>query len=250
MKYGSDGLLEHESRRSLRATASARRSGVTATHDTRIGLPFPTAGGTADVHGQFNGGPLGGTAAFQRYTTELRAYAPLGQFGGEQPGSQPMEFVLGLTARAGAVFGNTGPFFSRSSSRSAACSTASRCAATRSSRSRRAGYDPATSRSGDALARSATRSSRRRPSWACASTQQFYLNAFFDARQHLGHARASSIRRGCSAAPASACRSSRRSGRSGSIWAYGFDRTDDRSGRPDPEVEAPLQARPVLLITE
>jgi outer membrane protein insertion porin family len=49
--------------------------------------------------------------AFQRYNAELRGYAPLGQLGGRSPGSQPLKFVLGLSARAGTVFGNTGPFF-------------------------------------------------------------------------------------------------------------------------------------------
>jgi outer membrane protein insertion porin family len=85
--------------------------GVTATRDTRIDLPFATAGGLQTVTAQFNGGPLGGTSSFQRLTAEARSYAPLGQFGGDRPGSQPMKFVFGVTARAGAVFGNVGPFF-------------------------------------------------------------------------------------------------------------------------------------------
>jgi outer membrane protein insertion porin family len=85
--------------------------GFTATHDTRIDLPFATAGGLQTVSAQFNGGPLGGNSSFQRYTTELRAYAPLGQLGGDRPGAQPIKFVFGLTGRAGAVFGDVGPFF-------------------------------------------------------------------------------------------------------------------------------------------
>ena len=63
------------------------------------------------VDAQFNGGPLGGSANFQRYTTELRSYAPLISFGGSQLGSQPIIIVAGLSSRAGAVFGGTGPFF-------------------------------------------------------------------------------------------------------------------------------------------
>ena len=55
--------------------------GFTATHDTRTGLPFPADGGMQTFNAQFNGGPLGGTAAFQRYTTELRSYAPIGRIG-------------------------------------------------------------------------------------------------------------------------------------------------------------------------
>ncbi len=85
--------------------------GFTAQHDTRTGLPFPADGGLQSFNAQFNGGPLGGTAAFQRYTTELRSYAPIGHIGGSVLGSEPMMFVAGLSAKAGAVFGGTGPFF-------------------------------------------------------------------------------------------------------------------------------------------
>ena len=109
VKYESEGLLGTIAN----ACKSCFRStlGFTATHDTRTGLPFPADGGMQTVNAQFNGGPLGGTAAFQRYTTELRSYAPIGRIGGSLLGSEPMVFVVGLTARAGAVFGNTGPFF-------------------------------------------------------------------------------------------------------------------------------------------
>lgn len=85
--------------------------GFDASHDTRIDLPFATQGGSQTLSAQFNGGPLGGSAAFQKYTAEFKSYAPLGQFGGGGLGASPIKFVLGLTARAGTVFGNTGPFF-------------------------------------------------------------------------------------------------------------------------------------------
>jgi outer membrane protein insertion porin family len=85
--------------------------GFTLTHDNRIDLPFASAGSERSITAQFNGGPLGGTASFQRYTTELRNYTTLTTFGGNAPGSQPIKIILGLTARAGAVFGNDGPFF-------------------------------------------------------------------------------------------------------------------------------------------
>ena len=102
-----DELLEAYSRgNSFRSTL-----GLTATNDTRIDMPFATAGGMRTLSAQFNGGPLGGTANFQRYTGEARSYVTLGQFGGKNPGSQPIKFVLGLTTRGGMVFGNTGPFF-------------------------------------------------------------------------------------------------------------------------------------------
>jgi len=85
--------------------------GFTLTHDNRIDLPFASAGSERSITAQFNGGPLGGTASFQRYTTEIRNYATLGTLGGGAPGSQPMKLILGLTARAGMLFGNDGPFF-------------------------------------------------------------------------------------------------------------------------------------------
>jgi len=85
--------------------------GFQLTHDNRIDLPFASAGSMRTLTVQFNGGPLGGTSSFQRYTTELRNYTTLGEWGGDQPGSQPMKLVLGLTARAGALFGDAGPFF-------------------------------------------------------------------------------------------------------------------------------------------
>ena len=111
VSYGNDqgsllGSLRDECDNCFRSTL-----GTTLTRDTRLGMPFATAGSLQSFDAQFNGGPLGGKAQFQRYTTELRSYAPLGQFGGGRIGSNPIEFVVGLTFRAGAVFGNTGPFF-------------------------------------------------------------------------------------------------------------------------------------------
>jgi outer membrane protein insertion porin family len=85
--------------------------GFTATHDTRIDMPFASAGGMQTAAAQFNGGPLGGRASFQRYTAEARSYATLANIGGDRLGSQPIKFVFGLTSRGGAVFGDPGPFF-------------------------------------------------------------------------------------------------------------------------------------------
>jgi len=85
--------------------------GVEYTYDTRADMPFATSGSLRTVSTDFSGGPLGGTVNFQRVTTEMRAYALLGQIGGSNPGSQPVKFTMGLTARSGALFGNSGPFF-------------------------------------------------------------------------------------------------------------------------------------------
>ncbi|GAC1477149.1 MAG: hypothetical protein NVS1B4_19340 [Gemmatimonadaceae bacterium] len=105
--YGGEGLLG-----TVACNGCFRSTlGLTATRDTRIDLPFATAGTYQTITSQFNGGPLGGSAAFQRFTGEFRNYVPLGSVGGDAPGSAPIKFVLGMTARVGAVFGNTGPFF-------------------------------------------------------------------------------------------------------------------------------------------
>lgn len=89
--------------------------GLSYQRDTRLGLPFPTQGVLEAVSADFNGGILGGTSTFQKYTTQLRAYAPLGFIGGNVPGSQPLTFVAGLFARGGIVAGNPGPFFASQS---------------------------------------------------------------------------------------------------------------------------------------
>lgn len=89
--------------------------GVTFQRDTRVGGMFPIQGSMQSLTAQFNGGPLGGTAAFQRYTTELKTYAPLAYIGSNAPGSQPLTFLVGLSLRAGALLGNPGPFFASQS---------------------------------------------------------------------------------------------------------------------------------------
>lgn len=110
VKYSGGGLLGQTT---TNGCSNCFRStlGLTGTHDTRIGLPFATEGGIQSLSAQFNGGPLGGTAAYQRYTTEFRSYAPIARFGGSVLGGQPMVVSVGLSARAGAIFGSTGPFF-------------------------------------------------------------------------------------------------------------------------------------------
>ena len=85
--------------------------GVSLQRDTRIGLPFPAAGGLQTVSVDFDGGPLGGAANFQRVVGELRGYTTIAAFGGSGLGSEPMALVLGFKARGGTVLGNSGPFF-------------------------------------------------------------------------------------------------------------------------------------------
>jgi outer membrane protein insertion porin family len=106
VKYGGDGLVG-----TINCNGCFRSTlGLTMDHDTRLGSPFPVAGVHENITSQFNGGPLGGTAAFQRVTTEMRAYSTLTTIG-KSLGPEPMALVLGLSARAGAVFGDPGPFF-------------------------------------------------------------------------------------------------------------------------------------------
>ena len=110
VKFGTGGLLGDA--RSDFGNGSFRSSvGTSLTHDTRIDLPFPTAGAQYNVAANFNGGILGGSSSFQRYTADASSFATLAQLGGQTPGSEPIKFVAGITARAGTVMGNTGPFF-------------------------------------------------------------------------------------------------------------------------------------------
>jgi len=110
VSYGDEGLT---STISCGTGSSCFRSsvGVTLDRDTRIDMPFPSGGAHQSFASQFNGGPLGGTAAYQRYTGELRGYATLATIGGSAPGSNPLKIITGLTTKMGALFGNPGPFF-------------------------------------------------------------------------------------------------------------------------------------------
>ena len=110
VRYGSDGLLGTITTNSC---AGCLRStfGVDLSRDTRLDMPFPTEGQLQSIGAQFNGGPLGGTATFQRYTAEARSYTVIGRIGGSKPGSQPLRLTFGLSGRTGFVFGNAGDFF-------------------------------------------------------------------------------------------------------------------------------------------
>jgi outer membrane protein insertion porin family len=93
--------------------ASCMRStlGLTFLRDTRVDLPFPTAGASHSVSFAANGGILGGSATFQKLDVEGHWYAPAGTLGSGGPAGGGVRLVLGLTTKAGFVFGNAGPFF-------------------------------------------------------------------------------------------------------------------------------------------
>jgi len=82
--------------------------GASVMRDTRVDLPFPTAGTMVQFGFTQNGGFLGGTGDFQRVDVEDHFYAPIGTLGGSPTSN--VKLVLGLSSRTGFVFGVT-PFF-------------------------------------------------------------------------------------------------------------------------------------------
>jgi outer membrane protein insertion porin family len=115
--YGLQNVRYTEGSTDLQAVyncAPCTRStlGLSFLHDTRIGLPFPTAGTMVTVNLEQNGGPLGGDADYQKLNLDTRWFTPLGRMGGK-PGqiSSGIQFTLGLTAKSGFIFGNTGNFY-------------------------------------------------------------------------------------------------------------------------------------------
>jgi len=85
--------------------------GANILRDTRIGLPFAVGGSLTNVSGELNGGFLGGTGNYRKLDLEGRWYAPIGTMGGGGQLGAGVQFVLGLTAKSGFIFGNAGPFF-------------------------------------------------------------------------------------------------------------------------------------------
>jgi outer membrane protein insertion porin family len=93
-------------------SACSRSSlGTSILRDTRVGLPFAVGGSLTNVSGELNGGFLGGTGNYRKVDLEGRWYAPLGTLGGGGQLGAGVQFVLGLTAKSGFIFGDAGPFF-------------------------------------------------------------------------------------------------------------------------------------------
>jgi outer membrane protein insertion porin family len=82
--------------------------GASLMRDTRIDMPFPTAGTMVQFGLSQSGGLLGGKGNFQRADLEGHFYAPIGTIG--NPASSNVKLVLGFSTRSGFVFGNS-PFF-------------------------------------------------------------------------------------------------------------------------------------------
>ncbi len=85
--------------------------GLSVVRDTRIDLPFPTAGQQATVSGELNGGILGGSGNYFKLDFDGRWYTPLGVLGGNPQLGTGVRMVLGLTAKSGFIFGDPGPFY-------------------------------------------------------------------------------------------------------------------------------------------
>ena len=86
--------------------------GLSFMRDTRIGLPFPVAGSMVSVSAEQNGGPIGGDANYQKVNLDTRWFAPLGTLGAKRGSiGGGIQFTLGITAKSGFIFGNTGSFY-------------------------------------------------------------------------------------------------------------------------------------------
>lgn len=203
--------------------------GVSLLRDTRIDLPFATAGTMTTIGVSQSGGPLGGTGNFQRVELEGRWYAPLGQLGGKT-GSSPLKFVLGFSARSGFVFGDA-PFFEQLFT----------VGGTQFGIPLRGydefsitpqGYDPNAS-TGQASANAFGKAfATMTGELGLRLSQMFYLSAFFDAGNvwaRAGQYNPTRLFRGAGLGVAIISPL----GPIGLDYAYGFDRTD-LFGRPDP----------------
>jgi outer membrane protein insertion porin family len=206
--------------------------GLTVTHDTRIDMPFASAGSMRTVSAQFNGGPLGGTTSFQRYTGEVRNYTTLAAFGGTNPGSQAIKLVLGLTARAGFLFGNAGSFFFSQKFAMGGTQFGEQLRGYEEFSITPRGFVPETNTSastasfGNAFFRGTAEVGLR-------FNQMVYANVFYDAGNVYANPRdfnPTRLFRGAGIGVALVTPL----GPLGLDWAYGFDRVD-QFGRPDPK---------------
>ncbi|HEU5262273.1 MAG TPA: outer membrane protein assembly factor BamA [Gemmatimonadales bacterium] len=233
VSYGIDDQTFTGSSQSLASLSCSNcvRStfGVSILRDTRIDLPFATAGTMHQVGLSQSGGPLGGSGNFQRLDLEGRWYAPLGQLGGRASAS-PVRFVMGLSTRSGFVFG-TAPFIDQLFT----------MGGTQYGIPLR-GYDEfsVTPNGFDATARvGSARASAFGKSYFLMTgevgvrlSQMFYVSAFYDAGNvwaRAGQFNPTRLFRGAGVGLSLISPL----GPIGIDWAYGFDRTD-LSGRPAP----------------
>ena len=79
------------------------------TRDTRNHPLFPTNGSRVTIAGKQVGGPLGGDGNYQQFRFEGDWFTPIAQLRTD-PTKTPIMLVLGLSTKAGAIFGDN-PFF-------------------------------------------------------------------------------------------------------------------------------------------
>jgi len=231
VKYGSEGLLGSVASRCDNCFRSTL--GVSGVHDTRIDMPFASGGGKQEIVAQFNGGPLGGTANFQRYTTELRSYALLGTIGGGKPGAQPLKFVLGLTTKAGVLFGNSGPFFAQQQFTLGGTQFGETLRGYDEFSITPSGYDPRTTGFRAEVESFGSAFFTGTAEFGIRINQMFYPTIFFDAGNVWRRPRdfnPTRLFRGAGFGISTITPL----GPLGLDWAYGFDRTD-LQGRPAPK---------------
>jgi outer membrane protein insertion porin family len=71
---------------------------------------FPTSGSKQSIDIEANGGVLGGDGNFTKALLEGTWYVPVGQIGDQAAGGRPLRFALGLSMKAGAIFGDASAF--------------------------------------------------------------------------------------------------------------------------------------------
>jgi outer membrane protein insertion porin family len=232
VRYGGTGLLgqvtTNDCAGCLRSTL-----GFDLTRDTRIEMPFPTDGSMQTFQMQFNGGPLGGTASFQRYTTEFKTYATLAKFGGEKGSPNGMKLVVGLTQRGGMVVGNAGPFFSTQEFAMGGVQYGEQLRGYPEFSITPLGFNPNTSVSNALLQSFGNVFFSSTAELGLRISSQFYANLFYDAGNLWAHPRdfdPTRLFRGAGIGVGTITPL----GPLGLDWAYGFDRVD-ALGKPDPK---------------
>jgi outer membrane protein insertion porin family len=232
VRYGGTGLLSEVTTNDC---AGCFRStvGFDVTRDTRVEMPFATDGSLQSFNAQFNGGPLGGTASFQRYTTEFKTYATLTKIGGEKGSPNGMKLVVGLTQRGGMVFGNSGPFFSTQEFAMGGVQYGEQLRGYPEFSITPLGFNPNTSTSNAVLSSFGNVFFSTTAELGLRISSQFYVNLFYDAGNLWAHPRdfdPTRLFRGAGIGVGTITPL----GPLGLDWAYGFDRVD-ALGNPDPK---------------
>ncbi len=232
VRYGGTGLLStvttNDCAGCLRSTL-----GFDLTRDTRIEMPFATDGSLQTFNAQFNGGPLGGTASFARYTTEFKTYATLAKIGGDKGSPNGMKLVVGLTQRGGMVAGNSGPFFSTQEFAMGGVQYGEQLRGYPEFSITPLGFNPNTSTSNAVLSSFGNVFFSTTAELGLRISSQFYVNLFYDAGNIWAHPRdfdPTRLFRGAGIGVGTITPL----GHLGLDWAYGFDRTD-ALGNPDPK---------------